>query len=100
MAASLDETGPVALVGLGNMGTAVGERLLDAGAELFVFNRSGGRDEALVARGATRLGSAAETLQAAEVCVLTLADDAAVDAVALGSDGVLVGAGPGTALIE
>ena len=100
MAASLGEAGPVALVGLGNMGTAVGERLLDAGAELFVYNRSGGRDEALLARGASRLGSAADALQTAAVCVLTLADDTAVEAVALGSDGVLAGARPATALIE
>jgi 3-hydroxyisobutyrate dehydrogenase-like beta-hydroxyacid dehydrogenase len=100
MAASLDETGPVALVGLGNMGTAVGERLLDAGAELFVYNRSAGRDEALVARGAARLTSAGDALQAADVCILTLADDAAVEALALGGDGVLAGARPSTALIE
>ena len=100
MAASLDATGPVALVGLGNMGTAVGERLLDAGAELFVYNRSAGRDEALVARGAARLTSAGAALQAADVCILTLADDAALEAVALGGDGVLAAARPSTALIE
>jgi 3-hydroxyisobutyrate dehydrogenase-like beta-hydroxyacid dehydrogenase len=38
----------VTLVGLGNMGSAIGERLLEAGYPLRVFNRSPGRDEVLV----------------------------------------------------
>jgi 3-hydroxyisobutyrate dehydrogenase-like beta-hydroxyacid dehydrogenase len=82
------------------MGTAAAERLLDAGVELFVFNRTGGRDAALIERGATRLASAAEALGVADLCLLTLADDGAVEAVAGGDQGVLAGARPGTTLVE
>ena len=90
----------VALVGLGNIGQAVGERLLDAGHELHVSNRTPGRDEALVRRGARRLEAPGAALDVAEVCILSLADDNAVAAVALGEDGVLAGARPGTTLVE
>jgi 3-hydroxyisobutyrate dehydrogenase-like beta-hydroxyacid dehydrogenase len=88
---------PVALVGLGNMGQAVAERLLDAGRPLHVHNRTPGRDESLVARGATRLDSAADALASADVCLQLLADDAAVEAVA---GEVLAGAQPGTLLVD
>jgi 3-hydroxyisobutyrate dehydrogenase-like beta-hydroxyacid dehydrogenase len=87
----------VALVGLGNMGIAVAERLLDAGHTLAVYNRTPGRDEELVARGATRLESAGDALQAADLCLTLLSDDAAVEAVAAA---VLEGARRGTTLVE
>ena len=38
------------LIGLGNMGTAIAERLLDGGYELVVSNRTPGRSEALEER--------------------------------------------------
>jgi 3-hydroxyisobutyrate dehydrogenase-like beta-hydroxyacid dehydrogenase len=92
------ENGPgVALVGLGNMGLAVAERLLDAGCRLAVHNRTAGRDEALVERGATRLGSPAAALAAADVCLLSLADDEAAETVA---GLVLAGARPSGLLVE
>jgi 3-hydroxyisobutyrate dehydrogenase-like beta-hydroxyacid dehydrogenase len=95
-----EPTRPIALVGLGNMGLAVGERLLDGGFELHVHNRTAGRDRTLVERGAARLESPASALGAADVCLLSLTDDAAVEAVAHGADGVLAGARRGTTLVE
>lgn len=44
--------GPVAVVGLGLMGTAIAGRLLDAGVPTHVWNRTASRADALVARGA------------------------------------------------
>lgn len=90
----------VALVGLGNMGAATAERLLDAGYPLLVFNRTPGRDSALVERGAARLDAAADALREADVCLTSLADDAAADAVVSGEEGVLSRARPGTVLVE
>lgn len=90
----------IALIGLGNMGLAAAERLLDAGYRLFVFNRTPGRDDALRARGATRLDSPAAALAAADICLLTLADDRAVEAVAYGGGGVLGGARRATVLVD
>lgn len=42
----------VTVLGLGSMGTALAGALLEAGHETTVWNRSAGKDEALVARGA------------------------------------------------
>lgn len=91
---------PVALVGLGNMGQAVAERLLDSGYPLAVYNRTPDRADALVARGARRLESAPEALRGNAVCLLSLADDDAVEAVTSGESGVLAGADRGSLLVD
>ena len=79
----------VAVVGLGQMGSAFAERLLDAGQEVFVANRTPGRAAALVERGATELGSPAETWSKAETCVTSVSDSAALLELALGPDGLI-----------
>jgi 3-hydroxyisobutyrate dehydrogenase-like beta-hydroxyacid dehydrogenase len=82
------------------MGEAFAERILDAGFPLAVFNRTAARAEPLARRGATVLDSAAEALARADVCITSLADDDALEAVILADGGVLAGARPGTALVE
>lgn len=77
----MSEQPSVALIGLGNMGRAIGERLLRSGYALAVFNRTPGPDDALVARGASRLAAAELALAEADVCLLSLADDDAVESV-------------------
>jgi 3-hydroxyisobutyrate dehydrogenase-like beta-hydroxyacid dehydrogenase len=62
-----------------------------------VFNRTPGRDDELVARGAARLDSAGAALAETDVCLTLLADDAAVEAVARE---ILEGARAGTTLVE
>jgi 3-hydroxyisobutyrate dehydrogenase-like beta-hydroxyacid dehydrogenase len=87
----------VAVLGLGNMGSALARRLLAAGREVIVWNRSPGRADALVQEGARKAASVEEAGAAAEVVLISLTDDAAVRAVVLpdgqpirGLDGVLV----------
>jgi 3-hydroxyisobutyrate dehydrogenase len=90
----------VAVLGLGNMGEPIAERLLDAGFRLSVWNRSAGKAVPLVERGATELGSPADALREADVCLTVLADDAALESVVLGNDGLLAGARAGTTLVD
>ena len=90
----------VAVVGLGKMGEAIAERIIDAGYPLAVFNRTAARAEPLLERGAGLIASRADALRVADVCVTSLADDAAVDAAVAGAGGVLSGARPGTTLVE
>jgi 3-hydroxyisobutyrate dehydrogenase-like beta-hydroxyacid dehydrogenase len=90
----------VAVLGLGNMGEPIAERLLDAGFRLSVWNRSAGKAVPLVERGATELGSPADALREADVCLTVLADDAALESVVLGDDGLLAGARAGTTLVD
>jgi 3-hydroxyisobutyrate dehydrogenase-like beta-hydroxyacid dehydrogenase len=81
----------IGFIGLGQMGRAMAERLLDAGHTLIVWNRSPGPAEALRGRGAAVATHIEETL-AADVVVSILADDAAVEGVWLDTGLVARGA--------
>ena len=85
------------LIGLGNMGTAVGERLRDAGYDLVVYNRSREKAEALAAGGATVADSAADLAASVDVVLTSLSDDDALEAVAAL---VAAAARPGTVLVD
>jgi 3-hydroxyisobutyrate dehydrogenase-like beta-hydroxyacid dehydrogenase len=87
----------VGLVGLGNMGTAFAERLLDAGYGLVVMNRTPSKAAPLEARGAAVARSHAELAERADVVLTSLADDDALDEVAAG---LLAAAKPGTVLVD
>ena len=85
------------LIGLGNMGSAFAERLLDAGYELTVHNRSPGPADLLGERGATVAATAAGLAADADVILTSLSDDDAFESVA---DSVVGGARPGTVLVD
>lgn len=70
----------VGFLGLGAMGSAMAGRLIDAGRDVILWNRSASAVEPLLARGGRAAGSAAEALSA-DVAICMLADDRAVDAV-------------------
>ncbi len=84
------------MIGLGAMGAAIAARLERAGHELLVWNRSESRSEPFIARGAELLDGPAQALVRTDLCVLSLADDAAVEALTLAPGGVLAGAAGGT----
>ncbi len=78
----------VGFIGLGRMGVPMVARLLEGGHEVTVYNRTPGKAQALLERGA----KAAETIAEAgrgDVVITMLANDAAVEAVVLGEGGVL-----------
>ena len=85
----------IAFCGLGRMGVPMAARLLAAGHELRVWNRTPGKAGSLVDAGATEATSPAEAAAGAEVVVTMLADPAAVEDVVLGA-----GLGAGATLIE
>ena len=85
------------LIGLGNMGSAFAERLLDAGHQLVVHNRNRQKTEPLAARGAVVAESAADLATAVEIVLTSLSDDVAFESVA-GS--VIETARPGTVLVD
>jgi 3-hydroxyisobutyrate dehydrogenase-like beta-hydroxyacid dehydrogenase len=78
----------VGFIGLGNMGREIAENLLKAGHTLVVYNRTRSRAESLSARGAQVAATPAECCGVDVVCTM-LADDAAVEAVALGAGGIV-----------
>ena len=80
----------VGFIGLGNMGSGMAANLLKAGHTLTVYNRTPARAEALVAQGAT-LAKTASVAARSEVVITMLADDAAVESVVFGVEGVRAG---------
>lgn len=71
----------VTVLGLGPMGRALAGAFLDAGLRTTVWNRTPGRDEELVARGAIGAGSAEEAVAASPLTVVCVVNYDASDAV-------------------
>jgi 3-hydroxyisobutyrate dehydrogenase-like beta-hydroxyacid dehydrogenase len=69
------------------MGRAIAARLLDAGHDLTVWNRTPGRDEDLVSARATRADTPAGAVRGAEVAITMLTDPPALESVLFGPDG-------------
>lgn len=84
----------IGFIGLGNMGRGMAANLLAAGHALTVYNRSPGKSEALVEQGATAARNVGDTCTG-DVVVTMLADDADVEDVVFGADGVLAALRPG-----
>jgi 3-hydroxyisobutyrate dehydrogenase-like beta-hydroxyacid dehydrogenase len=87
-------------IGLGNMGSRIAQRLLDHGYQLDVYDRDPAKAEAITVRGATVAKNIFELSRAADVVLSCLTNDEAVRTVYTGTDGVLVGARPGTIVLE
>src|SRR5262245_54155021 len=70
----------IGFIGLGQMGAAMAGRLIDAGHDLAVYNRSAAAAEPLRTRGA-RVAAEPSGVLDREVVITMLADDAALEAV-------------------
>ena len=90
----------VAVVGLGGMGSRIARRLLDAGHDVVVWNRTPEKADELVARGAAQAATPAEATGRAEAVITMVADPAALRAVVEGPDGIAAGADGDTTVIE
>ena len=85
----------IAFLGLGKMGSHMARRLLEAGHEVTVWNRSSASADPLAAAGARVAASAAEAAQAGDAVLTMLFDDDAHEAVLFGEGGVLDAMRPG-----
>jgi 3-hydroxyisobutyrate dehydrogenase len=94
----------IAFVGLGRMGRGMAGRLLGAGHDLVVVNRTPGWDDDLVARGAGRADTPRHAVASdggVDAVVVMVSDDEASRSVWLGADGVLAGEpAPGTLALD
>lgn len=79
----------VGFIGLGRMGQAMARRILDAGHDLAVYNRTVEKTAALAVAGAKVMGSIAEVVRYGEAVITMLADDAALADVAEQKNGLL-----------
>jgi 3-hydroxyisobutyrate dehydrogenase-like beta-hydroxyacid dehydrogenase len=88
----------IAVIGLGGMGSGMAHALLAAGLQVTVFNRSAEKAAPLVQAGATLAPSAADAGAEADVVVLSLADEPAVEQLLFGE--VVWRLRPGTILVD
>ena len=87
-------------IGLGRMGLPMSYRLLQAGFDLTVHNRSQPKVREIAEAGAHAAASAAQVTIEADVVLACLPDVAASEAVFLGDDGIIANARPGLILID
>ncbi|PWE55835.1 oxidoreductase [Metarhizobium album] len=78
-------------VGLGNMGAPMASRLIDAGYELVIYDRSEAALQALVAKGARAAASPAAVASEAETVLISLPTPDVVKLVCTGADGLSSG---------
>jgi 2-hydroxy-3-oxopropionate reductase len=90
----------IGFIGLGVMGRPMAENLLAAGRDVVVHSRSAAPVDALVKAGAVRADSHTALAAAAAVVMTMLPDDAAVETVLGGPDGVLAAASPGSVVVD
>ena len=90
----------IAFLGLGQMGTPMATRLLEAGHALTVWNRTPDRAKPLASRGATVAGSPAEAGAGAAFAITMLATPQALTDVVLGEHGLVRALGPGQVYVD
>jgi 3-hydroxyisobutyrate dehydrogenase/2-hydroxy-3-oxopropionate reductase len=90
----------VAVVGLGAMGSRIAMRLLDAGHDVLVWNRSPDKLAPLIVRGAGAASTPREAAARSRILITILADQQALRAVSEGPDGIASGAHRDMVVIE
>jgi len=79
----------IGFLGLGKMGLPMAMRLIAAGHELRVWNRTEGKTESLLREGAIAAATPAEAELGADAVVTVLFDDAAHEEVLFGANGLM-----------
>jgi len=87
-------------LGLGMMGLPMTRRLMNAGHDVTVWNRSSGKAAALAEAGAKLARSPGEAAGTAGIVFMCLTDAAAVEEVVFGPDGLVTAAGAGKLVVD
>lgn len=90
----------VSVVGLGGMGSRIARRLLGAGYEVIVWNRSHEKTSSLLDLGALPVHTPAEAAARAEMVITMVSDPEALRNVTEGPAGVAAGAGTSSTVVE
>ncbi len=80
-------------IGLGDMGQVIIPRLLDAGHEVTGWNRTASKADALIERGMAWADTPREVAERSDFVFSMVTNAEAVEAIALGDDGVISGLG-------
>jgi 3-hydroxyisobutyrate dehydrogenase len=92
--------GRIGWVGLGKMGLPMVRNLLNAGFDVTVYNRTRAKAELLAERGAKIASSPARLAAEVDTVITMVSDDAALEEVLFGVDGVYEGAHAGQTIVD
>jgi 3-hydroxyisobutyrate dehydrogenase len=87
-------------LGLGMMGFPMTRRLINAGYDVTVWNRSSGKATALIEAGARLAPQPRDVAAAADIIFMCLTDATAVDEVVFGPDGLATVTGQGKLVVD
>ena len=87
-------------LGLGMMGFPMSRRLLSAGYDVAIWNRSAGKAKALIEAGATLVAKPREVAVSASIIFMCVTDAAAVEDVVFGPDGFATVPGTGKLVVD
>ncbi|MGB9098917.1 2-hydroxy-3-oxopropionate reductase [Erwinia sp.] len=90
----------IGFIGLGIMGKPMSKNLVKAGYSLVVRDHNRENEAELVSLGATLAGSAKEVAEQSDVIITMLPNSPQVKEALLGEDSVILGAKPGTIVID
>ncbi len=90
----------IGFIGMGTMGAPMAGRLIEAGHDLTIHNRTRAREEALAERGAARASSPKEAAAGTDLVITMVSDTPDVEAVILGPDGAIHGMKEGAVLVD
>jgi len=79
----------IGVCGTGRMGSAIAQRLMSVGHEVGVWNRNSAKTKLLIDAGAKLFASPAELVEGCDVVIVMLLNDAAMEAVYRGPNGIL-----------
>jgi 3-hydroxyisobutyrate dehydrogenase len=94
------QTDKLGYLGLGMMGFPMSRRLIDAGHDVTIWNRSSGKAAALVEAGAKLGRLPCEVAASASVIFMCLTDAAAVEEVTFGANGLASAAGQDKLVVD
>jgi 3-hydroxyisobutyrate dehydrogenase len=95
-----ENTEKLGYLGLGMMGFPMTRRLVDAGHDVTVWDRSSGKAAAMVEAGAKLAGSPRKVAADASIIFMCLTDAAAVEDVVFGPDGLVTADGAGKLVVD
>lgn len=87
-------------IGLGKMGIPLSIRLINAGYPLTVYNRTQGKEELLVSKGAFVAASPSDLMKQSDMIVMMVSDDQAVRAIFSEPEGLLNSGASGKIIIN
>jgi 3-hydroxyisobutyrate dehydrogenase len=93
-------TTKIGWIGLGKMGIPMSQSLIKAGFPVTVYNRSKEKEEGLKAIGAGVASTPAALIQQAEVVIIMVTDDKAIDDIFKGDNGLLGAGASGKIIIN